>query len=75
MEIENCQIRGPGFTRFTILDGNTWSRRETDKEANDLQTRHFVAKDLERYVGSSTMLENCVYLTSLIQLVNNSRIS
>ena len=37
MKIEHCQFQGPG---------------ETDKKTTDLQTRHFVARDLERYVGS-----------------------
>ena len=27
-------------------------QEETDKKANDLQTRHFVARDLAGYVGS-----------------------
>ena len=26
-------------------------REETDKKTNDLQTRHFVARDLESFVG------------------------
>ena len=61
-------------------------QEETDKKANDLQTRHVVARNMERYVGrekaivgyrknrSSTMLENCVVITSLIQQMKNSRI-
>ena len=54
MEIENSQIRGQ-VPRDSIFleekppDGYTWSGR-TDKKTNDLQTRHFVARDLERYV-------------------------
>ena len=31
-------------------NGKTWSGRETDKKTNDLETRHFVARDMERYV-------------------------
>ena len=27
-------------------------RGETDKKANDFKTRHLVARDMERYVGS-----------------------
>ena len=39
-----------GFTRFTVLDGYTRSGgRLTRKQTT---SRHFVAKDLERYVGS-----------------------
>ena len=43
-----------GFTSFTILDekppdGYTWSVGEADKKANDLQTRHIVARGLETY--------------------------
>ena len=47
-----------GFTQFTLLeekppDGYMWSRgEETDKKANDLQTRHSVARKMVRYVGS-----------------------
>ena len=41
MEIENCQICGLYLVR-----------EETDKKANDLQTRLCVARNLERYVGS-----------------------
>ena len=64
---------------------------ETDKRTNDLQTRHFVAWDLERYVWcvemqrksksvlsrnrSSTMLEICVVFTSLILMMRNSKLS
>ena len=32
-------------------DGKTWSGVETDKKTNDIQARHFVARDVERYVG------------------------
>ena len=44
-----------GFTRFTVLDEKPpgWIHMvggETDKKTNDLQTRRFVARDLERYV-------------------------
>ena len=44
-----------GFTRFTFLNEKTtgWIhmfRGETDKKTNDLQARHFVARDFERYV-------------------------
>ena len=45
-----------GFTRFTFLnekppDGYTWSRA-TDNEANDIQARLPVSRDLERHVRS-----------------------
>ena len=59
--------------------------RETDKKTNDLQARHFVARDLERYVRrvetqrkaktgistnrSSTMPEDCVVFISLILMI------
>ena len=56
MEIENCPIRGQ------VSQGvRNWMKHhrmdihgpgETDKKANDLQTRLFVARNLERYVGS-----------------------
>ena len=50
-------FEGSADSRFTILDEKTtrWIYmvlRETDKTANDLQTRHYVARILERYVGS-----------------------
>ena len=84
-----------GFTCFRILDEkNTgWIFMvlgETDKKTNDLQARHFVARDLERYVRSVeaktrakegyrknrslTVLENCVVFTSLILRMRNSQI-
>ena len=45
------------FTILTILygkrpDGKSWSGGETDKKANDLQTRFSVARNLERHVSS-----------------------
>ena len=54
-----CNIEGDreltdtwtGFTRFTP-DGCTWSGWETDKKANDIQTRLSVGRNLERHVGS-----------------------
>ena len=48
------------FTRITFLDEKptgwiymVWE--ETDKKENNLQTRHFVARDLERFDGSVEM--------------------
>ena len=38
-----------GFTRFTILD----EKPPVDKEANDIQARLLVARDMERHVRSS----------------------
>ena len=57
MEIENCHIRGQvslGSRNWLKKppDGYTWSRVETDKEANDIQARLRVARNLESYVGS-----------------------
>ena len=45
------------FSEFTILDGKppdgyTWFRGAADKEANDIQARLFVARDMERHVRS-----------------------
>ena len=44
-----------GFTRFTSLsekppDGFSWSGEETAKKTNDLQARHFVARNVDTYV-------------------------
>ena len=63
-------------------------REKTDKNTNDLKTRHIVASDLERCLTrrnakkskrglsknqSLTMPDNCVVFTSLIQLTKNAR--
>ena len=63
-------------------------QEETDKNTNDFQARHFVARDLERYVRcietqrreksglsrnqNSTMPEDCVVFTSLILMMRFS---
>ena len=93
MEIENLSDTLTGFKRFTILDekppdGCTWSGGETDKQANDLQTRHCgqtlgkicrkrrseeKSKSGLSKNRSLTMLENCVVFTSLIPRMKNSR--
>ena len=53
MEIEDCQVRGQVFTRFTTLDekpldGNTWSGGATRKQTTSRPDT--VARDLERHV-------------------------
>ena len=55
MEIENCQIcgqvsQGSRYWMKKAPDEFSWSGGETDEKTNDLQTRHFVARDVERYV-------------------------
>ena len=55
MEIRELADTWTDFKRFTVLDekNSGWIhtvRRETDKKTKDLQTRHFVARDLERCV-------------------------
>ena len=85
MDILNCQIYGQVFCENAISsekppDGYTWSgettlcgqrfgkicrkRRNTKKSKSGQSTNR-----------SSTMLENCVVFTSLIQMMKNSRIS
>ena len=54
MEVENCQIHGqvpqdsPYWMKNHQMDVHGPGR--LDKKTNDLQARHFVARDLERYV-------------------------
>ena len=54
MEIENCQIRGQVSQdspyRTTNHQMDILVLEETDKKTKDVQARHFVARDVERYV-------------------------
>ena len=83
------------FTRLVVLFEKPTGRvylvwGAIDMKANDIQTRLFVARDMERHVGSVevkrkakvgyrkkrslTMLENCVVFTSLNLMMRNSSI-
>ena len=94
MEIETCQTRGHVLQGSRYSDEKTtgWIylvREETDKKANDIQTRLSVARNWERHVRSVeakrkakvgnrknwgfTMPENCVVFTSSIQQMKTSR--